>query len=175
MSCPPRRPSRDRSSAGPGLGGQAGPGNSGYPCRSSLSRQQSRSSWEYPLSADNRPPRVSGLVAVPHARLGQQMAGAVRVVLELAPQARHVEPEIVGAALESRPPYVAEQAVGANQLPGRLQQDLQQPPLGGREMHLLPARRPVDRMRGEVDLVLADTERSGARRRVATAQGGPQP
>src|SRR5215469_4916048 len=129
----------------------------------------------------------SRLVAVAHAGLGEQVAGAVRVVLELAPQPGHVEPEVVRAALESRPPDLAEQAAGADQLAGGVQQDLEQPPLRRREVQLLGpggrrflARRvrsgtgglgptvPDDRVRSEVDLAPADGEAGALRYQVIT-------
>src|SRR6202035_2706010 len=123
-------------------------------------------------------PWGSGLVAVAHARLGQQVPRAVRILLQLPPQPGHVEPEVVGAALEARSPDLAEQAVGADQLAGGVQQDLEQPPLGGREMQRLGIsawRGPDDRVRGEVDLAPADGEPGAARGPVVTAERGPQP
>src|ERR1019366_10432974 len=61
-------------------------------------------------------PRRLWLVAVAHARLGQQMAGARRVSLQLAAQPGHVEPEVVGAALEAGPPDRVQQLARADQL-----------------------------------------------------------
>src|SRR5712671_2834291 len=94
-------------------------------------------------------PSGSRLVAVPHPRFGEQVAGTRRVVLQLATQPRHVEPEVVGALTESRAPYRGQQLRRPDQLPGPLEQDLKEPPLGRREPERVPrvvAGRPPDLM-----------------------------
>src|SRR5215468_1339971 len=48
---------------------------------------------------------IRRLVAIAHARLGQQVPRPGRVLLEFAAQPRHVEAQVVGLVLEARTPH----------------------------------------------------------------------
>jgi len=65
------------------------------------------------------------LKPVAHAGFGEQMAGARRVVLQLAAQPRHVEAEVIGALLEPGTPDVGENLRRPDELAGTIQQELQ--------------------------------------------------
>src|SRR3984885_15674112 len=79
---------------------------------------------------------VRRLVAVSHPRLGDQPARPRRVGLELAPQLRHVEPQVAARVAVPGPPHVVEQLAVAEQLARVAQQHLEQVPFGGRQPDL---------------------------------------
>jgi len=71
-----------------------------------------------------------GLKSIAHAWLGEQPAGPGRVRFELAPQLRHVEPQVAGRVGVSRAPHLLEQVLLGEQLAGVAQQHLEQVPFG---------------------------------------------
>lgn len=56
------------------------------------------------------------LEAVPHAGLGEQMAGMRRVVFEFAPQLRQIDTKVVGLGGICRSPHFLEELLAADQL-----------------------------------------------------------
>ena len=102
----------------------------------------------------------AGLVAVAHAWLSDQPAGAGRVRFQLAAQLGHVQPQVAGRVGITRSPHLGEQLVAAEQLARVAEQHLEQVPLGrgqpdilgsrgrvtGRDRHL-----PGDPLGGQVD------------------------
>src|SRR5580700_10469635 len=93
-----------------------------------------------PAAGPQRPGPQRGssrLVAVTHAGFGEQVTRPGRVVLQLAAQPGHVEAEIVGALREAGTPHPGQDLCRRDQLAGTLEQDLQDPPLGGRQAQRL--------------------------------------
>src|SRR4051794_24173205 len=92
---------------------------------------------------------------VPHARFREQVLRTRRVVLELAPQVLHVLPQVVGLLDVRRPPHLLQQLALAHEPAGVAEQQVEQLPLGRRQVHGVPG--PVrgaalgDRPAGQVD------------------------
>ena len=61
---------------------------------------------------------VARFEAVAHPRLGDEVAGRARVGLELAPDLRHVHPEVVRLVLVLRAPHLLQELALTDQLPG---------------------------------------------------------
>src|SRR6478752_8083707 len=101
-------------------------------------------------------PRRSGLEAVAHARLGDEVLRPAGLALELAADLREVDAEVVRLRLVLRTPHGLEQLALADEASGVADQGLDQVPLGGGEavldavtVHLLGDE--VDRERVRLD------------------------
>ena len=92
--------------------------------------------------------RHSRLEPVPNPGLGDQVPRPGRVGLQLPPQLREIDPQVMGFVLVLRPPDLGEQLLLRHQPAGVPHQQFQQRPFGGGEPNrLIPAQHPV---RGQI-------------------------
>src|SRR5262249_46769199 len=77
--------------------------------------------------------RLAWLEAVAHAGLGEQPAWPGWIRFELAPQLRHVEPQVAARIGVTRSPDLSQKLTLAHQLAWVPEQHLEQVPFGGRQ------------------------------------------
>src|ERR1700743_1369350 len=102
-----------------------------------------------PPTGRRRPGGPLGLEAVPHARLGEQVARTGRLGLQLAAELGDVDAQVVGLRAVGRTPNVLEELLLGDQPAPVADQDLKQLPLGRRQPDVGPG--PDDALGGQVD------------------------
>src|SRR5436305_14759389 len=88
------------------------------------------------MSQSRRSSPRSAFEAVAHARFGDQVAGAGRVLLELAAQLGEVDAQVAGLVRVRRAPDLAEQLLLADQASRVAHEHLQHVPLGWGEAYV---------------------------------------
>src|SRR5689334_2053806 len=78
------------------------------------------------------------LEAVAHARLGDDEAGAQRVLLDFAPEARHVDAEVLPRVAEPASPHRSVDLLMRERAPSLHRERPEDVPLRARQVHGLP-------------------------------------